>query len=219
MESMKPVTTDTTVIPVTVWYDYICPWCYVGMARLERLHEEFNLAVTFKTFYLRPDIPPEGRARESKDGAKPGEPVTGHVAEEAAKEGLVMRRAALTPNSRLSFEATEYAKERGLVEPFHRECYRAYWEDGANLGDITVLQGLADRVGLDKGEMKKKLEIGVYTDQAQKQYEEALYLGVRGIPSFIIGRYFFSGAQPLELFKQVAQKARVEQLGLHVPGK
>jgi predicted DsbA family dithiol-disulfide isomerase len=70
---------------------------------------------------------------------------------------------------------------------------------------------------LDAAEMLKRLDAGHHTAQTRTQYEEALYLGVRGIPSFIIGRYFFSGAQPYELFQRVAQRVLAEQSGLVLP--
>ena len=150
-------------------------------------------------------MPSEGVVRTSKEGTEPGSPLAGHIGEVAAECGLTMRRAPLTPNTRLAFEASEFAKDKDLFEPFHKECYRAFWEDGVNLGQISVLQQLGEQVGLDAKEMKERLDMGYYTAQAQAQYDEAISLGVNGIPSFIMGRYFFSGAQPYEVFKQVAE--------------
>ena len=143
-------------------------------------------------------MPPEGIVRPPREGAEPGSPLTGHIGESAVESGLTMRRAPLTPNTRLAFEASEFAKEKDLFEPFHKACYRALWEDGANLGQISVLQQLGEQVGLDAQEMKERLDTGHYAPQAQAQYDEALSMGVNGIPSFIIGRYFFSGAQPYD---------------------
>ena len=121
-----------------------------------------------------------------------------------------MRRAPMTPNSRLSFEASEFAKEKGVFEPFHKACYRSLWEEGVNLGDLSVLQGIGRQVGLDPDEMKDRLDTGYYTAQAENQYKEALAIGVRGIPSFIMGRYFFSGAQPYDFFRQVIERIQRE---------
>ena len=177
---------------------------------MDQLEREFPLDITYKTFYLRPDTPPDGIVRASREGEQPGAPLTGHIGEVAEEAGLVMKRAPLTPNSRLSFEASEFAKDKGVFEPFHRACYRALWEDGANLGLLSELQHLGEQVGLDPAEMKERLDAGYYTAQAQAQYEEAISVGVQGIPSFIIGRYFFSGAQPYELFKKVADMAQKE---------
>ena len=181
------------------------------------MKQEFSLEIDYKSFYLRPDTPPEGIVREPREGSEPGAPLDGHLGEAAVDTGLTMRRAPITPNSRLSFEAGEFAKEKRLFEEFHRACYQAFWEDGANLGDLEVLQQLAQQVGLDAQEMQERLDSGDYTARTQAQYEEALHLGVRGIPSFIVGRYHFSGAQPYQLFQQVAQRAQAEQAGLVLP--
>jgi len=178
---------------------------------LDQLEQEFPLEVTYKSFYLRPDIPPEGIVRPLKEGEKVGASLTGHIGDVADEAGLTMRRAPLTPNTRLSFEASEFAKDKGLFEPFHKACYKSFWEDGVNLGEISVLQQIGEQVGLDAQEMKERLDTSRYTAQAQAQYDEALSIGVNGIPSFIIGKYFFSGAQPYELFKRVAGMAQEQE--------
>ncbi len=180
---------------------------------MDQLEQDFPLEVTYKSFYLRPDMPPEGIVRPAKEGEQVGSPLTGHLGEVAEEAGLVMRRAPLTPNTRLAFEASEFAKDGGLFEPFHRECYRAFWEDGANLGELSVLQEIGKQVGLDPAAMEERLAAGHYTAAAQTQYEEALAIGVRGIPSFIMGRYFFSGAQPYDLFRRVADMVQREEAG------
>lgn len=180
---------------------------------MDQLEQDFPLEITYKSFYLRPDTPPEGIVRELKEGERHGSPLTGHLGEAAEEAGLVMRRAPLTPNTRLAFEASEFAKDAGLFEPFHRACYRAFWEDGANLGELSALQYIGERVGLDSAAMEERLASGHYTAIAQTQYKEALSIGVRGIPSFIIGRYFFSGAQPYDLFRRVAEMAQKEEAG------
>ena len=148
--------------------------------------------------------------RENRGGDEPGALITGHLGDAAADANLVMRRAPKTPNSKLSFEASEFAKDNGVFEPFHKACYKSFWEEGVDLGDISVLQGIGRQVGLDPDEMKNRLDTGHYTEQAENQYREALAIGVRGIPSFIMGRYFFSGAQPYDFFRQVAERIQRE---------
>ena len=56
--------------------------------------------------------------------------------------------------------------------------------------------------------MKDSLDTNHYTAQTREQYDEALSIGVSGIPSFIIGGYFFSGAQPYEIFKKVVDAVK-----------
>jgi predicted DsbA family dithiol-disulfide isomerase len=119
-----------------------------------------------------------------------------------------MKRSPIVPNSRLSFEASEFAKDKGLFSEFHSACYKAFWENGVNLGDTHILRGLAEEVGLDPDELQVHLDQGTYNKQTRDQYDEALKLGIRAIPSFIIGPYLFSGAQPYEFFQEVAKRAQ-----------
>ena len=44
--------------------DYICPWCYIGLARLERLMDEFPVDFDVSAYELRPGLPPEGLPRD-----------------------------------------------------------------------------------------------------------------------------------------------------------
>ena len=175
---------------------------------MDQLALEYPLDITYKSYYLRPDIPPEGVVRPLKEGEVVGGLLTGHVGQTADGAGLTMRRASVTPNTRMAFEASEYAKDMGVFEIFHRECYIAFWEEGADLGQMVVLQGIGEKVGLDPNQLKEILESGVYTTRTREQYDEAISLGVNGIPSFIMGGYFFSGAQPYEIFKRVAEMVR-----------
>ena len=119
-----------------------------------------------------------------------------------------MKRSPIVPNSRLSFEASEFAKDKGLFPEFHTACYKAFWDNGVNLGDPEVLCDLAQGVGLNPEELQTHLQAGTYTQQTRDQYDEALKLGIRAIPSFIIGPYLFSGAQPYEFFQEVAKRAQ-----------
>ena len=45
---------------LTIFSDYMCPWCYVGQGVVERLKTEYPVEVDWQPFYLRPDTPPEG---------------------------------------------------------------------------------------------------------------------------------------------------------------
>ena len=62
--------------------------------------------------------------------------------------------------------------------------------------------------GLDAEEMKNSLDTGQYAPQTNEHYREALSIGISGIPSFIIGGYFFSGVQPYEFFKKVVEMGK-----------
>src|SRR4051812_20267370 len=69
MTSQAPARTSVIVIS-----DFICPWCYIGLAQIERLAEEYDLEVDFAPYLLDPTIPPEGKPRQGQ--TQPGDPPT-----------------------------------------------------------------------------------------------------------------------------------------------
>ena len=95
-----------------------------------------------------------------------------------------MRRPRWSPNTVLAHEATVYAKEQGRDGVFHRVAARAYWESGVDLGDLTVLKGLAEESGLDWSELGPRLESGYYRQRVLEQYEDSRQKGVSGTPTY-----------------------------------
>jgi len=125
----------------------------------------------------------------------------------AQEAGLVMNRPALTPSTRLALEATEYAKLKGVGEEFHMAAYEAYWGEGVDLGKVENLKPIGESVGLDWSDLSHHLDERTHKESVENQYQEALGVGVTGIPAYVIGKFFFTGAQPYDLFKQVAERA------------
>ena len=105
-----------------------------------------------------------------------------------------------------SLEATEHAQQQGKFMEFHKAAYKVLWEDGQDLGDLTVIGSVAESVGLDPADLLSRLESNEYTSTVMEQYQEALGYGVRGIPTFVIGNLMFSGAQPYSVFKSAMER-------------
>ena len=145
-------------------------------------------------------------ARPGETGDRLGEP----LGSRAEAEGLVMRRPSLTPFTLSSLEATEYAREVGKDEAFFGQTMKSYWEEGVDLGDMAVLESLAKSSGLDWEVLQPRLESGHYREQVLAQHREAVSLGIRGIPAFLIGNLLFTGAQPYEVFKKVIDRVLAE---------
>ena len=70
---------ENTVKPtITVWSDYVCPWCYVGLTEVENLRSTWDFTIEWKPFLLRPETPDEGMELPAYIREKMGElPLTG----------------------------------------------------------------------------------------------------------------------------------------------
>ena len=106
-------------VRVVVFSDYVCPWCYIGQTRVNKLQEEFGADVEWWPFQLRSDTPLEGQPREPRPGASRTQLM-------AQEEGLEMVQPAIQANSKLAQEATEWARAQGKGNEFHHAMFEAY---------------------------------------------------------------------------------------------
>ena len=159
-----------------------------------------------KAYLLRPDIPKEGKIRRLKPGETEGGELSDPLKSYADEAGLIMRRSTLTPYTTYALAATEFAKEQGAFDPFHRAMYKAYWEDLKNIGDFEVIRSITEECGLDWHLLEDRLKSSYYEQEIMNQFQEGVGIGVRGIPGFVIGNVMFTGARPYGIFKAVMDK-------------
>ena len=170
------------------------------------MRADYGVTVRGKAFLLRPEIPREGAPRPLRPGESEdqlAEPLRTY----AQEAGLVMRRPSKIPYTLYSLEATEYAQEQGRFDDFHLAAYKACWEDDKDLGDLKVIEELALKCELDWPELSERLESEYYRDTVLTQYKQAVDMGIRGIPAFLIGNLLLTGAQPYEIFKLALARA------------
>ena len=161
---------------------------------------DYNITVLGRAFRLRPDTPKEGLARQGRAGETENE-LSEPLRSYAQEAGLIMRPPRVTPNTMYALEATEYAQEHGKFLEYHKAAYKAYWEEGKDLGDLGVLAEIARLLSLDSIELLERLNSGHYTSTIMAQDEEAHQHGIQGIPAFLVGNLLFTGAQPYQIFQ------------------
>ncbi len=198
-------------LKLTVYSDYICPWCYAGQGVVEKLKADYDIDVDWRPFYLRPDTPPEGMdipdyVQQAR--AKGSEERLEQIAKSYGLKFVSVRRFY---NTRLAHEATEYARRQGKAEQFHRIVFRQVYADGLDISRWDVLRAAAVEAGLDADEMQRMVEGGDFTKEVAGQVREAYDLGVTGVPTYVFNdRYAVVGLQPYEIFQRAV--ARIGEL-------
>ena len=119
-----------------------------------------------------------------------------------------MERPAFVACSRPALEAAEYAKEQSKFDEFHLAIFKAYWEEGKNIGFTSILRDIAEKCGLNGDELEHHLDEGQYTEKIDEQNEEARSLGINGIPAYIVGGFRIEGVQPYEFFQRAVEAAQ-----------
>ncbi len=141
----------------------------------------------------------------------PGE-LTRSLAEIADDAGVEMRQPDITPYPLYALQATEYAREQGIFESFHRSMFRAYWAECRDIGSLEVVRDVVETNELDWDELGPMLEKDHYETAVLSQMQDASAIGIQSVPAFAIGKYVFSGAQPYEFFRSVAVRVLNERV-------
>lgn len=198
---------------LTIYSDYVCPWCYVGQGAVAKLTEEYPVTVDWRPFYLRPDTPPEGMDLPENVRVHM-EQTNAHLKQMANEAGLEMVFPNRIPNTRLAHESTEYARLHGKALEFHRVIFDKFYGHGEDIGKWEVLREAANQVGLDANEMQQKVESGKFTGIVQEQVNEAYQIGVDGVPTYVLNdQYKIVGVQPYEVFQRALQQIETEEKG------
>lgn len=162
--------------------------------------------ITRRPYLLAPDRPPEGEARQMRDGETESE-VAPHMKERADNLGLKICRPSWSPNTMLIHEATAYAREKGLDDEFHHVAAGEFWTTGVDLSSMAVLQGLAEKAGLDWNELSPRLESRQYSQQVLDEYQVARDQGVTGTPTYLIDGELMPGDVSLDDLIAAVKKA------------
>jgi predicted DsbA family dithiol-disulfide isomerase len=121
----------------------------------------------------------------------------------AEAAGFSMKPPEILTNSRLALEAAEFASEQGKGDAFEERVYRAYFNEGLNIGRPGVVADLAADVGLERQELNFALESNRYGMRLKNNALVAHQRGVDGVPTFFVGEYPLVGAQSEDVMRQI----------------
>jgi predicted DsbA family dithiol-disulfide isomerase len=131
-----------------------------------------------------------------------------HLEQMAARAGIEgFRQPERIPNTRRALALAEVARDEGRLDAFRQRAMDAHWRDGLDLEDDDDLRRIAADAALPPDAVDRSKTDPQYLARVDAMREEANNAGVQGIPTFVLGRYALSGAQPYEVFEELARRA------------
>jgi predicted DsbA family dithiol-disulfide isomerase len=183
------------------WYDFLCPFCYVGQQR-NTIFASHGFDVVGLPFQAHPEIPPGGRAVGKRIG-----PMYGHIEEEARAAGLPLVWPDRLPNTRMALAAAEWTRRHApqAFPALEKALFAAHFALSENLGDQNVIDRHAAAAGIDIAAMHEALDDGSAYALVDRSEALGKRLGVRGTPAWFVSGRLIAGLYPREHFDRLAR--------------
>lgn len=219
---------DRQTLTIDVVSDVVCPWCFLGQKRLDAAiaaAPDVDVSVTWRPFQLDPTIPAQGMDRKAYMRAKFGDESRlrdAHLRLEALGRDVGIDYAfdaiTVSPNT---LDAHRVIRWAGANSPetqnrVVRRLFKLYFEEGADIGDHTVLVEAARETGMDAAVVESLLASDADREAVANEAATASRMGVTGVPCFLFeGKYAVMGAQEVStltdaIMQIAAAKARGE---------
>lgn len=209
---------------VDIWSDVVCPFCYIGKKRLERVAKDagMELEVFWHTYQIDPDAPTSQEisntqrlAQKYNRTLEEVEEMQENIAKMAKAEGIDFQwQNTKAGNSFNAHRIIHLAQSKGLGNQAEEAFFHAYMTEGLAIGEREVVEEIASRIGLENGEVEDVLDSNDFAEFIK--YDENLareQLNVQGVPFFIFNqKVALAGAQPDDILLDVLQKTQAQLL-------
>ncbi|NUW41479.1 DsbA family oxidoreductase [Nonomuraea rhodomycinica] len=199
-------------VQIKIWSDYVCPFCLLARQPIAEAVAGRDVTVEWMPFELRPEPTPTLRPE--------GDYLRGVwsrvVYPMARRMGVEIRLPDVSPQpyTRLAFEGYQFAKERGLADAYNDRLLRAFFEDGADIGDLDVLERLAAELALPAADFRAALEQGSYAEAHAAALAEAAAYRIAVVPTLLVGDVRIEGMPKADALREAIDGAEAKEADL-----
>lgn len=203
---------------IDVVADVVCPWCYLGWRRLKSalaLRPDVEAHLVWRAYQLDPAIPEEGVDRKQYMANKFKDPerlkaVHAALVEGGAEEGIAFDFEAIqfSPNTNAAHRLIRWGLSAGVQDAVVEALFKAYFEQGLDIGDPMVLGDIAEAAGMERLTVLQLLSEGADKEAVGREHAMAVQGGVTGVPFAIFaGKVAVVGAETPERIVQAIDQA------------
>ncbi|WP_405590181.1 DsbA family protein [Streptomyces sp. NBC_01190] len=184
--------------PVLHWYDFVCPFCYVGQDR-SRILTKRGFTVLSIPLPIHPEIPQEGVEAGPRQG-----PMYEFLQNEARAAGLPLHWPARLPNTILALTVAEWVRrhEPGAFPALYAELFEAHFVRGEDIGALAVVQQHAAASGVDIPALTVAMTEPGPAQDVEQSSGLAEHFGIAGTPAWLVGSLAISGLRPRSEFEE-----------------
>ena len=178
------------------FYDFVSPYSYLASTRVEAEVAKVGGAVRFRPFLLGGVFNATGNKAPIEVAAK-GPYLATDCNRWAKRLGVPLTWPAKFPVlTVLPLRAAFAAEKLGKLVPYSHAMFRAYWAEGRDISDASVVEEVATKAGLPGAALFA--EASNYKEALKAQTQEAVDRGSFGAPTFFVGQEMFIGNDRLD---------------------
>jgi len=196
-------------LKITVFSDYICPFCYVGHHRLQRLRDNYDLKINWCFLEIHPETSTAGEPIDSLDyPSQQWRQMMNNLERVAKEENIPLSKLSFITNSKDALLLSEAAKHcgRDIFYKLHEKLFSAYFVDSKNIGNKDVLGEIAESCGIDKETIAAAWTDKTYQKRLLDNFNSAREHKIQSVPSFVFGDRVLTGVVAEKTFREAAQQ-------------
>jgi 2-hydroxychromene-2-carboxylate isomerase len=197
---------------IPFFFDYTCPWAYIGSARVESYFADQDVTVDFRPVYLK-------QMKEPMVGPAPvGEQ---HYGPRKARYYARLRSnwaqccgvefgdadKLIRVDTALLLKGALVAQAEQRFREYHYPAYRARWVDGDDVSQASIVHGLFAQAGLDADACLEKAQSPEYDQKLAAVTEDAMAEGVFGVPTILVGDRVLWGNDQFEMARYFIEQS------------
>jgi len=195
---------------ITVFSDYVCPFCYVGHHRLMRLRDTYDLKINWCFLEIHPENDALGEPVASLQySAQHWQQLLRNLNQVAQEEAIPLADITLTTHSRDALLLAEAAKSLGRDRFYrlHEALFAALFVEGKNIGDRELLKALCLQCGIDAAFADAAWQDRRHAHRLASNFSLARRYRIESVPSFVFGERVLSGVVSEQRMRQAARQA------------
>jgi 2-hydroxychromene-2-carboxylate isomerase len=168
------------------WFDYSCPYAYLGSTQVESLAERAGAQLSWKPMLLGGVFAANGTPQKLFATLSPQK--AAHNARDLERWAELFDVPLRMPEGHplRTVEALRATLVSGIDPRVVHGFYRAYWVEGRPPSDEATLREVLSAAGHDAGAILARITDHAVKDDLRRRTDEAIALGIFGAPSFVV---------------------------------
>lgn len=218
----------TKKLKIEMVHDIVCSWCPIGYNNIKAAIDNLDIDVDFHflPWELNPNMADAGESIASYFSRQMGwnedkliEYQKSLVAT-AAKAGVSIDFSKRTGyyHTRNAHLLMHWAEQFDKQNELNERLIKAYFSEGSDISNLTVLLNIAEKLGLDRQATKAALSSRHLSQELDKKVSRIKTLNISSIPAFIVNKnILLSGSNSVQYFENTLLEIINESISKQIP--